>query len=150
LEGWAEAAQTKDIDLLMSLYSRDIVYFDVGPPLRFTGSAEVRDDFLRWFDGFHSSIGAEIYDAHIMASGDVVAAFMFIRASGTLKDGRDVDYWVRATVCWERSGDGWFITHEHVSLPSDLERGSPAMDLVPVSTTTGSPSPPWSKGSHPA
>jgi ketosteroid isomerase-like protein len=66
-----------------------------------------------------------------LVSGDVAAAYMLIRASGTLKDGREVGYWVRATVCCQRSNHGWSITHEHISLPFDFERGSPAMDLVP-------------------
>jgi ketosteroid isomerase-like protein len=99
------------------------VYFDVVPPLQFTGSAAVRDNFLRWFDGWKSSIGLEIRDVKISASGDVAAAYMLIRASGTLKDGREVGYWVRATVCCQRSDHRWLITHEHISLPVDVKSG---------------------------
>jgi ketosteroid isomerase-like protein len=39
----SEAMRTKDIDRLMSLYSPDIVYFDVVPPLQFNGSLCGRD-----------------------------------------------------------------------------------------------------------
>jgi ketosteroid isomerase-like protein len=131
LESWSEAAGMKDIDRLMALYSPDIVYFDVVPPLRFSGSAEVRANFLRWFDGFKSSIGQELRDPQIVVSGDLAAAYMLIRASGTLKDGREVAYWVRATVFCKKSNDRWLIAHEHVSLPFDFEKGSVAMDLVP-------------------
>jgi ketosteroid isomerase-like protein len=56
---------------------------------------------------------------------------MLIRASSTLKGGREVDYWVRATNGCRRSDDGWVITHEHVSLPVDVASGRAAMDLVP-------------------
>jgi ketosteroid isomerase-like protein len=131
LERWSEAARAKDIDRLMSLYSPDIVYFDVVPPLKYTGSAAVRANFLRWFDGFESSIGQEIRDSNILVSGDIAVAYMLIRASGSLKDGREVGYWVRATVCCKRSNHRWLITHEHISLPFDFESGSVAMDLVP-------------------
>jgi ketosteroid isomerase-like protein len=131
LERWTEAVQAKDIDRLMSLYSPDIVYFDVVPPLQYAGSAAVRANFLRWFDGFESSIGQEIGDSQILVSGDVAVAYMLIRASGTLKDGREVGYWVRATVGCKRSNQTWLITHEHISLPFDFERGRVAMDLVP-------------------
>jgi ketosteroid isomerase-like protein len=131
LESWSEAAGAKDIDRLMSLYSPDIVYFDVVPPLRYAGSDAVRANFLRWFGGFESSIGQEIGESHILVSGDLAVAYMLIRASGTLKDGREVGYWVRATVCCKRSQHGWLITHEHVSLPFDFERETVAMDLVP-------------------
>ncbi|WP_281412362.1 hypothetical protein [Rhizobium laguerreae] len=34
----------------MSLYSPEIVYFDVVPPLRFIGSEAVRSNFVRWFN----------------------------------------------------------------------------------------------------
>jgi ketosteroid isomerase-like protein len=88
---------------------------------------------VEWFDAFEDSIGQEIRDLNIVASGDVAVAFMLIRASGTLKDGRKVGYWVRATSCFQRSNHGWLITHEHVSLPVDPESGSAAMDLVPSS-----------------
>jgi ketosteroid isomerase-like protein len=131
LESWSEAARAKDIDRLMSVYSPDIVYFDVVPPLQFTGTDAVRANFLRWFGGFEGSIGQEVGDSHILVSGDVAVAYMLIRASGTLKDGREVGYWVRATVCCKRSNDSWLITHEHISLPFDFETGSVAMDLVP-------------------
>jgi ketosteroid isomerase-like protein len=131
LESWSEAIRIKDIDRLMSLYSLDVIYFDVVPPLRFTGSAAVRGNFLRWFDGWKSSIGVEIRDLNILASGDIAVAYMLHRTSGTLKDGREVGYWVRATVCCQRSDHSWLITHEHISLPVDFKSGKAAVDLVP-------------------
>jgi ketosteroid isomerase-like protein len=86
---------------------------------------------LRWFDGWKSSIGVELRDLNILASGDIAAAYMLHRTSVTLKDGREVGYWVRATVCCQRSDHRWLITHEHVSLPVDFKSGRAGMDLVP-------------------
>ena len=131
LDSRSEAVWTKDVDRLMSFYSPDIVYFDIVPGLRYTGSAALRPRFLEWFDGFEGSIGQEIGDLHISASGDIAIAFMLIRASGTLKSGHEVGYWVRATTCFQRSNHRWLVTHEHVSLPVDFQSGSAATDLVP-------------------
>jgi ketosteroid isomerase-like protein len=131
LDNWAAAIRAKDIDRLMSVYSPSIVYFDVVPPLQVKGADAVRRNFLRWFDSWTSAIGQEIRDLSISESGDVAAAYMLIRASGTLKNGREVGYWVRASVCCQRSAKEWLITHEHVSLPVDFPSGSAAMDLVP-------------------
>jgi uncharacterized protein (TIGR02246 family) len=131
LDSWSEAIRTKDIDRLMALYAPDIVYFDVVPPLHYTGSAALRRNFLRWFDAYQGSIGVEIRDLTILASGDLAAAHLLHRTSGTLKNGREVGYWVRATVCCQRSHHGWLITHEHISLPVDVASGSAATDLVP-------------------
>jgi SnoaL-like domain len=95
--GGADRHDPRWLARLMSLYSPDIMYFDVVPPLQFTGSAAVRDNFLRWSDGY--KIAVDIRGLSILASRDIAVAHMLIRASGTLKDGREVGYWVRATVC---------------------------------------------------
>ena len=130
LDGRSEAVRIKDMDRLMTFYSLDIVYFDVVPGLQYTGSAALRPRFLEWFDGF-KSFDQEIRDLNILASGDIAVAYMLVRARVTLKNGRQVGYWVRATTCCQRSNHRWLVTHEHVSLPVDFERGSAAMGLVP-------------------
>jgi ketosteroid isomerase-like protein len=131
LDSRSDAMRTKDIDRLMSLYSPDVVYFDLVPPLRYTGSAALRSRFLDWFDRWESAIGQDLDDVDIAASSDVAAAHMLIRASGTLTIGSEVGYRVRVSNSLRRSDDGWLITHEHVSLPVELPSGSAAMDLVP-------------------
>jgi ketosteroid isomerase-like protein len=127
----SDAFRAKEIDRLMPIYSPDIVYFDLVPPLRYTGSAALRDRFLDWFSRWESSIGQELSDVNVVVGGDVAAAHMLIRTSGTLKDGREVGYWVRTSNSFQRSNGRWLITHEHVSLPVDIASGSAAMNLVP-------------------
>jgi uncharacterized protein (TIGR02246 family) len=131
LERRSAAVWNKDIDRLLSFYSPDTVYFDIVPGLRYLGAAALRRRFREWFDGFEGPIGQEIGDLHISASGDVAVAYMLIRASGTLKNGREVAYWVRVTSAAQRSDGRWLITHEHVSLPVDVASGRAVTDLVP-------------------
>lgn len=121
----------KDIDRLMSHYSRDIVYFDVVPPLQYVGSAALRDRFLQWFDGYTSGIVQEVRDLNIVASGDIAVAFMLVRTGGTLKNGNELEAWARVTSCFKRSNLTWLITHEHVSVPVDPGSGRAVTDLVP-------------------
>jgi ketosteroid isomerase-like protein len=125
------AMRAKDIDRLMALYSPDIVYFDVVPPLQFSGTGALRSRFLRWFDGWKSAIDLEIRDLTVAVSGDIALAHWFSRASGTLRNGREVGFWVRVSSSCRRTGSTWLIIHEHVSLPVDLMSGSAAMDLAP-------------------
>ena len=127
----SEAMRLKDIDRLMALYSPDIIYFDLVPPLQYAGSAALRERFSEWFSGWEGPIGMEIRDLTILASGDVAAAHMLLRASGTRTNGREVGYWVRTTNCCQRSDDRWLITHEHVSLPVDFASRRAVMDLAP-------------------
>jgi ketosteroid isomerase-like protein len=86
---------------------------------------------LNWFDSYKGPIGQEIHDLNIVGNGDVAAAHMLIRASGTLKNGNEVGFWVRASDFCQRSNHSWLITHEHVSLPVDLESRSAVIDIVP-------------------
>ncbi len=127
----ADAMRAKDIDRLMPLFAPDIVYFDLVPPLRYVGSDALRARFLHWFAGWKGPIGMETRELIIEAGGEVAAASMLIRASGTRTNGREVGYWVRTSNgCRCRNGR-WLITHEHISLPVDFESGRGVMDLSP-------------------
>jgi ketosteroid isomerase-like protein len=131
LDEWSEAIRRKDIERLMSVYAPSIVYFDVAPPLRFVGLDAVRRNFVRWFDMWSSGIGVELRDRRLCESRDLAASHLLHRTSGTLKAGRDVDYWLRVSVWCERTASGWRIAHEHVSLPVDFAKGTILMDLQP-------------------
>jgi ketosteroid isomerase-like protein len=131
LDSRSEAVWLKDIDRLMSFYSPNVIYFDLVPGLRYTGSTALRSRFLEWFDAYTGAIAQEIRELNTLASGDIAVAHMLIRAGGTLKSGHEVGFWVRATSCLQRSNHRWLITHEHISVPVDFASGSAAMDLVP-------------------
>jgi ketosteroid isomerase-like protein len=128
----AEAITAGVIDRLMALYDPEIVYFDLVPPLRYAGADALRERFSDWFTRWNGPIGQETRDVTVSVDGDVAAAHMLVRTSGTLVSGREVGYWVRVSNICRRSDHGWLMTHEHVSLPVDLEHGGVAvMDLVP-------------------
>ncbi|MEU1726197.1 YybH family protein [Actinomadura sp. ATCC 39365] len=116
-----DAAQVKDIDLLMTHYSEDIVYYDVVPPLQFAGSDEVRRNFVRWFDGYDGPISLETHELKVSVSGDVAFAHMLHLDSGKRTNGLETSIWVRSTVGCRRSNGKWLITHEHISLPINME-----------------------------
>lgn len=117
LETRVEACRTKDIDLLMSLYSPDIVYYDIILPHQFVGADAVRSNFLRWFAEYDGDIGLETHDLGVTVDGDVAFAHMLHADSGTRRGGQDMEVWLRATVCARRIDDRWQIIHEHVSFP---------------------------------
>jgi ketosteroid isomerase-like protein len=117
LDSRVEACRAKDIDRLMSLYSPDIVYYDVVPPLQFTGADEVRGNFVRWFDEYEGPIGLETHELNIATTADVAFAHMLHLDSGTRNNGVEGAVWVRSTVCCRRLNGTWLITHEHISMP---------------------------------
>ncbi|MET9952959.1 nuclear transport factor 2 family protein [Streptomyces sp. NPDC006339] len=136
----ADAQRTKDIDRLMSFYAPDAVYYDVVPPLRFTGTDEIRRNFLRWFDGYVGPIGLETHDLTLAAGADTAFAHMLHLDSGERKGGLQASIWVRESVCLRRSEDGtWSITHEHISIPLD-----PTTMGVWLPADKDQPAPAWS------
>ncbi|MBO0747360.1 MAG: nuclear transport factor 2 family protein [Acidimicrobiaceae bacterium] len=120
-----EASQAKDVDRLMSLYSPDIVYFDVVQPLQFVGSDDVRRNFQRWFDEYEGGISLETHELSIATSADVAFAHMLHLDSGTRKNGPSGGIWVRSTVCCRRADRQWLVTHEHISMPGTWPVSAP-------------------------
>lgn len=126
----AEACREKNIDRLMSVYSPEIVYFDVVPPLHgFIGLDAVRANFQRWFDEYDGKIDLETRDQRVTVDGDVAFAHMLHINKGNVNFKRAglSEAWVRSTVCCRRANREWLITHEHISRPFDPESGKAVM-----------------------
>jgi len=131
IEGWARAVRAKDVDAVMSHYTRGIVSFDLAPPLQHSGAA-VRRGWEEWFPTFRGPIGYEIRELRIAVGDDVAFSHSINRISGTRTSGEDTDVWVRATVCYRKTDGEWMVAHEHVSVPFYMD-GSyrAAVDLKP-------------------
>lgn len=131
IDGWAEAFRAKDTDGIMSIYAREIVSFDLVPPLRYVGADEFRKAWEETFAFFQGPIEYEIHDRNITTSEDVAFGHSLNRLSGTMKNGQKTDYWHRWTAHFRKIDGKWLVTHEHVSLPADVESGKAVMDLKP-------------------
>ena len=127
----AAAMAARDIERLMAIYTADVVYFDLVPPLFYSGAPALKARFLDWFARWESPIGQRVDHLQLIEGAEVATAFMLIEASGTLAGGRKVKYWVRTTNGLRRIGSNWLISHEHVSLPVDMSTRSAVMDLQP-------------------
>ena len=131
IEGWAKALRAKDVDAVMSYYTRDVLSFDLAPPLLQKGDA-VRRGWEEWFPTFRGPIGYEIRDLSITVGDDVAFSHSLNRISGTRTGGEDADVWVRATVCYRKTDGKWMVAHEHVSVPFYMDGSNrAAVDLKP-------------------
>lgn len=115
----------------MSNHALDILSFDVVNPLQYAGSDTVRERAEEWFSLYRGPIGYEIRDLSITTGDDVAFCHYLYRFSGTRTDGGKVDMWVRATVCYRKINATWMITHEHNSVPFDIETLKASLDLKP-------------------
>jgi uncharacterized protein (TIGR02246 family) len=131
IDDWLKAVRNKDVNASMSSLAPDILSFDVVNPLQHIGSDASRKRAEAWFSSFQGPIGCEIRDLSITAGDDVAFSHGLSHVSATKTDGGQLDMWWRTTVCFRKIDGKWTITHEHNSVPFDVESGKASLDLKP-------------------
>lgn len=131
IDNWTKALRAKDINGLMSLYAPDVLLFDILPPLEHRGEDAYRKIWEMCFPSFQGPIDCEIRDLSITASDDLAFSHGLYRFSGTMTDGKEMDIWVRATICYRKEDGNWVITHDHHSVPVNMETNQALFDLKP-------------------
>lgn len=131
IESWTKALRAKDLDGLMSHYAQDILVFDLAPPLQYKGAVAYRKNWADWFPSFQGAVGYEIHDLSVTTGGDVAFCRSLNRITGKRTSGENTDVWVRATVGFRKIGGKWMVTHEHFSVPINMETFEGALDLKP-------------------
>jgi uncharacterized protein (TIGR02246 family) len=130
-EGLARAIRTKDLDGVMSVYSPELVAFDIVPPLQYVGANEFKKPWQELFELYQAPIQYEVHDLRVTAGEDVAFSHSLNRISGTLKSGHKTDLWLRFTACYRKTGGRWQIVHLQASVPADLATGRAVTGLGP-------------------
>jgi ketosteroid isomerase-like protein len=126
------AIRARDLDAVMSIYTTDVVSFDIEPPLQHVGAEAKRKNWERVFAVYEHPLGYEVRDLAITVGDDAAFAHSLNRLSGTLKSGTaTTGFWVRATTCFRKVNGHWFIAHDQVSVPLDVTTGGALMNLEP-------------------
>jgi ketosteroid isomerase-like protein len=131
LDARIQAIRNKDVDAATSLFSPDILSFDVVNPLQSTGSEAARKRAEDWFSSLRGSIGYEMRDLTITAGVDVGFSHGLSHVRAATVDGGQLDMWWRTTICFRKIGGEWIATHQHDSVPFDVQSGRASLDLKP-------------------
>jgi uncharacterized protein (TIGR02246 family) len=131
IEARAEAVRAKDAHGAMSYHAADAILFDVIGPLQNIGVGAGRKRAEEWFASFKGPLGYEIRELRVTAGDSVAFSHGLTRVKGTTADGKELDMWWRATVCYQKIAGKWAITHEHGSAPFDVTSGKASLDLKP-------------------
>jgi uncharacterized protein (TIGR02246 family) len=131
IDDQGKAIRRRDVGGSVAGYAPDVLLFDVVNPLLSRGSAALRKRLAEWFSSFQGPIGYELRDLSITMGDDVAFAHSLKRVSATTTDGRKLDMWWRATVCYRCMDGKWLVTHEHASVPFDVASGQASLDLKP-------------------
>lgn len=131
IEALAKALRAKDVESLMVHYAPDMVTFDLRPPLRVVSAAAYRRNFEAWFSSVQGPIHYDIRELRITVSGEAAFCHSLCHVMSTRIGGEKADYWVRVTSGFQKRHGDWKITHEHVSVPVNLQTLQAAFDQQP-------------------
>jgi len=97
-----KAIRAPDVDGSRSGYASDALLFDVVNPLGRTGPEAARKRLAEWSSSFQGPNGYDLRDLSITRGDHVAFAHGLKRVSATSTDGRKLDMWWRATICYRR------------------------------------------------
>jgi ketosteroid isomerase-like protein len=130
---WAKAYEAKDIDGVMDLYAPNDAFtaYDIVAPLQLKGSQAYRQDYTDFFAQFSGPLHVEDQDVHYIIQDNLAVAYGLEKLSGRLIDGTAFKGWMRFTDALQRMHGRWYVVHEHVSVPVDMNSGKARFDLTP-------------------
>jgi uncharacterized protein (TIGR02246 family) len=132
IEDRASAIREKDVDAALSLFAPDVVAFDLLDPLRYEGREAIGKRLEAWLSSFREGpIGFEMRDLDLTVGGDIAFCHSLNHVDATTKGGVRIDMFWRATSCFRRRDGRWMVTHEHSSVPFDMESGRASLGLKP-------------------
>lgn len=127
-----KAVRDKDVNGAISRIVPDILSFDVVNPFQQIGADASKKRAEDWFSSFEGPIGYEIRELIITASDSVAFSHSLSHVSAKRTDGGQLDMWWRTTLCFRKIDEKWMVTHEHNSVPFDVESGKASLDFKPL------------------
>jgi len=133
IEAQVDAFRRKDAAAAVALLADDVVAFEMIPPLVVSSQAARSEQAMAgWFAGWDGPITVEFRNLVIHVGGDVAFSHSLSRLAGTRLGGGQTDIWMRSTLGFKRTNNGWRIVHGHSSVPFDPADGFRArLDLKP-------------------
>ena len=131
VEERSKAVRRKDVEGASAHCAPDAIFFDVINPLQRAGSGSARQRAQEWFSSFDGPLGFDVSELQIAAGENVAFCHGLNHVKGKRVGGGEIDMWWRVTTCYRKSGGEWMITHEHGSVPFDVETGKASLGLKP-------------------
>jgi len=124
IEAQVDAFRRKDAAAAVAMLGDEVVAFEMIPPLVLPPeSARSEQAMAGWFAGWEGPVGIEIRDLVIHVGGHVGFSHSLNRLHGTRLGGGLTDIWMRSTLGFRRTAEGWRIVHGHTSVPFDPANG---------------------------
>jgi uncharacterized protein (TIGR02246 family) len=124
------AFNARDINAIMALYTPDeaMVVFDAVPPRQYTGWSAYKKDWESFFAAFPGPAEIKLTELDVTVGGNIAYGHSIQQTIVTDKTGKKVPLTVRVTDGYKKVNGKWLISHEHVSIPVDLDTMKPVLD----------------------
>lgn len=121
LETWAEAVRRHDVPAILAHHDRDMVMFDLPPPLQCKGIAAYEETWGLLFRYHEPGAAFDFEELAVTAGQDVAFAAAIMRCGpNSSSNPADKDgFLFRLTVGLRKVEGEWRITHEHHSVPAN-------------------------------
>ena len=114
IEEWASAVRRRDRDGILRHHSRDILMFDVPPPVQSKGLDAYNGTWDLFFSASPEPVAFDILDMGVTAGREVA----FVTAVMRCNERTDGELIFRLTVGLRKIDGQWTVMHEHHSLPA--------------------------------
>jgi ketosteroid isomerase-like protein len=133
IESKAATLKTGDVKTMLSYYAPEVVEFSLAPPLRQARDPRDPGPMQAWLATFEAPPTREVTQLEITAGDDVAFATSIDSMSAVPKGMTEgFTLWFRVTLGLRRIDGRWLITHQHDSVPFEMDGSFRAsVDLKP-------------------
>jgi ketosteroid isomerase-like protein len=122
IEGKAALLQTGDAEAILSYYAPGNVAYTMAPPLRQPGDGRDPAALRAWIATFEEPPRREVTRLEITTDGDVAFATSLDCLTAVPRGSTGgFSLWFRVTHGLRRVDGRWLVTHEHESVPFDMD-----------------------------
>lgn len=122
IESRAAILKTGDISAMLSYYAPEVVEFSLAPPLQQPTDGRDPAPMRQWIATFEAPPTREVTQLEITADGDVAFATSIDSLTATPRGTTEgFKLWYRVTLGLRRIDGTWLITHEHESVPFEMD-----------------------------
>jgi ketosteroid isomerase-like protein len=133
IESKAATLKTGDVNTMLSYYAPEVVEFSLAPPLRQSHHPHDPGRMQSWLATFEAPPNREVTQLEITVGDDVAFATSIDSMSAVPKGMTEgFTLWFRVTLGLRRIDGRWLITHQHESVPFEMDGSFRAsVDLTP-------------------
>jgi ketosteroid isomerase-like protein len=122
IEGKAALLQKGDAQAILSYYAPSFVEYTLAPPLQQPGDGRDPAALAAWIATFEAPPCREVTRLEITADGDVAFATSLDRLTAVPRGATEsFTLWFRVTLGLRRIDGRWLVTHEHESVPFEMD-----------------------------